>query len=293
MVMHVKDAVPLWRLLLDAGLSAKVSPCVGKNGQQRLVGFCQALIPFTTNPETHTDAFSSLLHAADSAFAHSHELFLGHCTDMEKFSDWFRAASAPLGKFSGGCVPVLITGLTVSDSALIFDSGAHELVEPVLVRLIVGENYEPVVHLMQKVTRRVLAGEVPAFYPLFQASNSTDSVFWDRLRSALGSSWQYTCVAIDPWVDHETRAIVREQTVVAQVPIGDATGLGEIVSIPAGILGGWPHGVAYNFKQYVSTIDNDDIVIVLGPSRPEWSANENQNRIGKIVQMLTEAGIPA
>jgi hypothetical protein len=270
-----------------------VSPCGGKNGQQRLVGFCQALLPFNSNPKTHTESFSSLLCEVGSTFAHSHELFLGHCLDLEKFNDWFAIASAPLEKLGRGCIPVLITGLTVNDARFIFDSGAHELVEPVLVRLIVDGDFEPVVRLMQNVTKRVLAGEMPAFYPLLQASTSTDSVFWDKLRSALGSTWQYTCVAIDPWVNRDTRAIVREQTVVAQVPIGDAAGLGEVVSIPEGILGAWPEGAKYDFTQYISSFDDDDIVIVLGPSRPDWSKNENQSRIRKVVRMLTEAGIPA
>lgn len=293
MVMHVKDAVPLWRLLRDAKLSASVNPCGGKNGQSRLVGFCQALLPLTLDPESHTKTFSSLLKDAGSAFNNSHELFLGHCDDTERFDTWFASACAPLTAARNGCVPVLITGLSVSNAQFIFNQKTHTLNEPVLVRIIVDDDLESVVHLMQRVAKRVLTGEMPAFYPLLQASISTNSEFWDTLRSALGSNWQYTCVAVDPWVDHDVRAIIREQTVVAQVPIGDATGLGTTITIAAGILAAWPQGTSYDFTRYVSSLDDDDIVIVLGPSPSQWSVEENRDRIGTIVQMLTHAGIPA
>jgi hypothetical protein len=288
MAMHVADVDPLKALITDNTLGNQIVPCRNKQGRQ-VVGFCQALFAKTSEPEAHTILVCDSLEKAGSTFVSSHELFLGHWQSDEcSFVEWFIRAAAPL-KERTGCVPVLITGLSASDdlTAAVFES-KHQLGEPVLVRMLL-DDIESSTKLMQSLVSDVdTTSNLPSWWPLFQASSYTSLEEWQQLANLLGDYWRYVCVAIDPFASLEVREFLRWQTVVVQIPIGEQEGIGDTMQIPAGMLSAFPDGTEYVLSKYLASLPSDkkDILIVLGPSKEEWSCDYNTKRIVAIKQLM-------
>lgn len=293
MVMHVADVDPFFALVKDFEMLSQVVPCGSKQGRQ-VVGFCQALFTQVSIPEVNTVTVCDSLAAAGSAFPTSHELFLGHWqADKSSFIDWFTSAAAPLQERTG-CVPVLITGLAAADdiTTKIFDS-MHRLGEPVLVRMLLGD-----IKASAELVRKLVAmvddtRKLPAWWPLFQASSNICLEEWQQFADLLGDYWRYACIAVDPFVSAEVREFIRWQTVVVQVPVGDIDGIGKWMQIPAGMLTAFPDGIEYSLGRYLESLPSDkkDILIVLGPSKPEWSVDYNIKRISAIKELMAQYGV--
>ena len=290
--MHVSDVDPLFLLLGDLGLTSNVVPCGSKQGRQ-LVGYCQALFAKDSDAGAHTKLVKDELALAGAQFAASHELFLGHWNQSnESFQDWFNAAAYPLLEATG-CVPVLITGLEASypAAAAIWQVG-HKLGEPVLVRTLPQDLSAVGELLFQIISTAKAAGKVD-WWPLLQASAATSLEFWQDMAEALGENWKYACVAVDPFVTDDVREFLRWQTVVAQLMIGDLTDIQDEMSLPAGMFAAYPSGGQYDLRRYIESLDNDkkDILIILGPSRPEWSRQHNRTRISAVKSLLNEVDV--
>lgn len=293
MVMHISDVDPLYTLICDLGLGEQIVPCGSKQGRQ-MAGFCQALLAQLPQPAAHTTLVHDSLKEAGAAFASSHELFLGHWQSSERsFEEWFALAAAPLVAQTG-CVPVLITGLAATDplAKTVFNA-AHQLGEPVLVRMLLGD-----VDASSGLFRSLVAavGErkrLPLWWPLIQASANTSLSEWQALATSLGDYWRYVCVAVDPFASSEVREFLRWQTVVVQIPVGGLEDIKDVMQIPNGMLSAFPDGVRYSLPEYLASLPGDkkDIVIILGPSRPEWSCDYNIKRIVAIKELLSGYGV--
>lgn len=293
MAMHVADADPLKALVSDNDLFSQVVACGAKQGRQT-VGFCQALFAKSMDAGEHTISVCDSLVASGSAFANSHELFLGHWQPEESsFIDWFDSAASPL-KARTGCVPVLITGLSATDSqATTIFASHHQLGEPVLVRMLLGDVVEAAKMLNALVSEVAMSKLLPNWWPLLQASSQTKLEQWRQLASLVGNNWQYVCVAVDPFVAPTVREFLLWQTVVVQIPLGELEGIGSVVQIPPAMLSSVPDGAHYDLPEYLASLPGDrkDIVIILGPSRPEWSRDYNIKRIVAIKELLGGYGV--
>lgn len=259
------------------------------------MGYCQALFQRKGSLSDNTNRIAHLLYEDGLPWARSHELFLGYRM-RETIQEFVQQAASPLSNL--GRVPILITGIDVSNETLvgeILDSPIDVVNgETVLVRLIVDgpESTLAAAKLIQELVRRVeVNGTMPKWWPLLQAGK--DPKNWFDLRTKLGGLWKYVNVAVNPFTDAAIFEIVRDQIMVAQfvVPsLDDITLEGDVRVSNEMTIYGARAGDAYSIPELVANIaelDSWPTCIFLGPSLPEWSDEINLQRIRRAVHAFT------
>lgn len=255
------------------------------------MGYCQALFHKKGALGDNTRRISDILTEAGLPWARSHELFLGHRGD-ETINEFVEGAAAPLMDL--GRVPILITGLDVADRLAvkeILDAPINVVDgETVLVRMLVNtpESMQAFPALIRGlVAEAETSGQMPQWWPLAQASNMADD--WKAMKDELGDLWRYVNVAINPFTDDATFAVVADQIMVAQfvVPANeDIDNEGNVrISTDTHIYGA-KSGDTYSIIQFaerISTLESWPTCIFLGPTLPSWTDADNVERVGKAV----------
>jgi hypothetical protein len=255
------------------------------------MGYCQALFHKQGSLGENTQRISDILSEAGLPWARSHELFLGH-RGSETITEFVEGAAAPLMDL--GRVPILITGLDVADQAAVSEilEASINVVdgETVLVRMLVNskESMRAFASLIRELVAEAEAsGKMPQWWPLAQASDMADD--WRDLKDDLGPLWRYANVAINPFTDAATFAVVAEQVMVAQfvVPGNEDIDASGAVRISADMhIYGAQSGDVYSipeFAERISALDSWPTCIFLGPTLPSWRDAENVERVSKAV----------
>lgn len=262
------------------------------------LGYCQALFSFIGDPEAHTAHVQEQLVRVGAPWANSHELFWGYRRG-EAAGEYVSAGIRPLE--GNGRVPILISGLeTARDRKQIEEILATEPKfapgEPVLLRVVMTspEAIDAVAEIIQElVSRAIDTQEMPRWWPLLQGE--LDVSEWRRLRTTLGAAWRFVNVAVNPFVSDEVLSEVADQVTVAQVPIGLADGMDDVGNIklaPGMRISGAGECATYSLDGYVgrlSALPEIPTLIILGPSKTEWTVEVNVERIARLLPLLKSA----
>lgn len=259
------------------------------------LGYCQALFNYTGHPATHTKKVIRLLTEIEAPWSNSHELFWGH-RDTETPGEFVEQGTQPL--LGTGRVPILITGLDPRFhrqelEEIMATTPALPKNETLLLRTILtGENStREIASIIRNLLFEARSTEtMPKWWPLLQGDLSAHE--WERLRNELGTDWNFTNVAVNPFVSDDVREIVQEQITVAQIPVGLAEGIhadGRI-EIPHGMkITGASDGAFYSLPEFASmlvTLPLSPTLIILGPALPDRSDLDNQKRLATLLPLL-------
>lgn len=302
MAVHINDTPGLHRLMTDNGLLDEILSCkIRDTPQYQVAGYCQALTSIKTLPESHTRRFVEHLNHVGARYPNSHELALATKPPDLSFEEWVRQATLPFLEEGSGCVPVVITGLDVADQQVSEIFGAKRLLsETVLVRVLVNEHsIETAAALMRHLVSAVRERrEVPGWWPLFQTSFGPES--WRSFKAACAEDWRYGVVAINPFVEAASVEIIADQIGVAQLPIGHAEGIGNSIIYMGPVrVTGAPHNARYYVDEYAATIRGlpreegrpGPVLIVLGPSQPEFTDDDDIKRLRLGLECFRAAGL--
>jgi hypothetical protein len=262
------------------------------------LGYCQALFNSAGNPEAHTAHVQDQLARIGAPWANSHELFWGYRRE-EPAAQYVSAGIRPLE--GNGRVPILISGLDADrDRGQIEEILATEprfaSGEPVLLRMVMGSPaaVDAAAEIIQGLISHAMeTGEMPRWWPLLQGELPVSE--WSRLRTTLGAAWRFVNVAVNPFASAAVLAAVAAQVTVAQVPIGLAEGMdeqGNITLAPGMQISGASECARYSLDDYVtrlSALPEIPTLIILGPSRPEWTVEVNAERIARLIPLLRAA----
>lgn len=312
MVCKVADNPPLQVLRRHLGLSPQCHSlrehCVqGYNrqlgaftmgGSGAAIGYCQAVFNRVGPPSQQTKTVTEALMKINAPWSKSHELYWGY-RDKEAASDFLNEAITPLA--GSGRVPILITGLDPS-----YDSDAINAIlkssppifpgESILIRLALKSerSIEPAAYLIKQLLSRAYeTDQMPLWWPLLQADFRSDQ--WRKIKKLLGEAWQYVNVAINPFADPDAVNEVFEQITVVQFVVGLSEGIRSdgIIELPPEMkILGAPEDAAYDIFSYareMQNLPNLPICIILGPSAPTWTQQQNCDRLRKYLVVFKEA----
>lgn len=262
------------------------------------IGYCQALFANAGNPRRHTEKVQRLLREIEAPWCESHELQWGYRLDATA-TDFVSGACAPL--LGSGRVPILITALDPARQAdelraILTASPSIPDSESILVRVVLNNSGS--VAAIVKILRELLTdaraqGRMPKWWPLLQGTIARGD--WATLKELLGSDWDYVNVAVNPFVTDDVFAEVESQITVAQIPVAKVDGIhsdGRIQLHPTVRILGAAEDATYSladFAQRLAGLPTAPTLIVLGPSQPDWSDDENQQRIASLLPLVRRA----
>ena len=259
------------------------------------LGYCQALFNYAGKPDAHTSKVAQLLKEIKAPWANSHEMFWGH-RKAETPAEFIERGIAPL--LGTGRVPILITGLDPGKSrveleAIMETTPAVPENETVLVRVVLND--EKSLQEISGVIRVLLArarltGAMPKWWPLLQGAIPASS--WSGLKNSLGSDWDFVNVAVNPFTPSDVFEEVESQITVAQIPVGKAEGVhadGGVQLHPDVRILGAAQNARYSmpaFAKQLEFLSGAPTLIILGPSLPDWSDGDNQERIASLLPLI-------
>lgn len=263
-----------------------------------VIGYCQALLNYEGNPEKHTVSMTKVLEDIGAPWAKSHELFWGYRKE-EKVSEYIEEALSPL--LGEGRIPILITAMDPAADSATFDSIIETDLslypgETALVRMMLQNDASldaASEYIKQLLTECRSRRRMPKWWPLLQGD--LERVQWERLKELLGEDWKYTNVAVNPWACESVFDSAIEQVTVAQIPVGLEDGIGDKgdITLPPGMqLTGATECDTYSLPNYAKTLAQLNVaptLIVLGPSQPEWTFDQNVSRLRRLIPMLRDA----
>lgn len=262
------------------------------------LGYCQALFRYQGDAEAHSRFVHNELSRIHAPWAKSHEIYWGH-RRAEPKELYLSNAMNPL--VDNGRVPIVITGLDPARD----EDEIRELLnlqapvrrqETVLVRLVISslDSIGPMSRIVAELVDRVATEKTPpAFWPLLQGDVGDD--VWKALAHAIGDAWLYMNVAVNPWTPLSKETKITSQVTVAQVPVGLACGITAdgTVQIEPGQLAGFDEGARYNMEEYLTqvslTVDVPPTIILLGPTKPTWTDEQNALRVAQTLPHLRRA----
>lgn len=263
-----------------------------------IVGYCQAL--FNKLPESaaaeNTRKVTTLLEEAGMPFPKSHELFFGHKNPKETVQEFLDESTRPLRGI--GRVPILITGLQTSQNGdmeiikSITETGINIIPdETALIRILIDDtdmSLNKTADLIFDLIKKAEAEKkMPQWWPLLQGDISPAT--WKKLKEKLGEYWKFTNVAINPFCS--VPDFVMDQVTVGQLVVGAAEGVSEetIRLAPGMKILGARDEEAYEVEKYFSQLGflaHVPTIIVLGPSLPQWSDDDNKARLSALLPLL-------
>lgn len=235
----------------------------------------------------------------DPKWFKSHELFWGY-RQNEQIEEYIQRAIAPL--LDSGRVPVLITNLDpatdIKEIREIFNTKPLVIPgETILVRLALNSvhSIQPIADLMNEIVENARkTKQMPTWWPLIQAE--FDLATWKKLKKALGENWNYTNIAMHPFMDKNTIRELKPQITVAQFFIGAADDIHEsgTVAVDLKNCAGQrsPNKKTFNIFQYTKQIKSSGLnptCIICGPSLPHWTVGDNKNRLNKYMAVFVKA----
>lgn len=260
-----------------------------------VIGYCQALLNYAGNPREHTVSLTTVLEKIGAPWAMSHELYWSYRKD-ERVSDYIESALSPL--LGQGRIPILITAMDPAKDGAVFDSILDTDLsifpgETALVRMVLKSDAS--IEAAERHIKRILAKcratrTMPKWWPLLQGDLS--AVQWRKLKNALGTDWEYCNVAVNPWTCDVVFEHALDQVTVAQIVVGLKEGIREDgrIEIPPGMfLTGAAECDSYSIPVYARKLAKLSVVptlIVLGPSQPEWTADQNMARLQRLIPFL-------
>jgi hypothetical protein len=267
-------------------------------GAGAAIGYCQALFNRAGTSDMQSRMVLEALSTINAPWSKSHELFWGYRHD-ETAACFLQNALEPL--IGSGRVPVLISGLdpaTEGDEIreIFCTQPALFPGESILLRLVLkGEDsIDATVSVINSlVTDALRSGQMPVWWPLLQAGFTLGQ--WARLRAALGDSWRFVNIAVNPFVDEAIIADLADQITVAQFVIGLSEGIHSNgnITLPSEMkIHGAPPEAAYNVFDYARTLQKANILptcILLGPSAETWTFDQNVARVAKFLAVFREA----
>jgi hypothetical protein len=284
-----------WRQFCRRGLEKRQrSELLGAYGAA--LGYCQGLVPRDSSPATHTRALAKLLSDIGAPCARSHELFWGHVAGRP-VGEFVDDATLPLR--GSGRVPVFITPLDVErDGATIealFETAlSADCDRPILVRLVLGSDSSivPAAAMMRRLLDRARAArQLPQWWPLFQANIKYHAAA--ELKRHAGDDWRYYCFAVNPFVAPETLSFLGTQVVVAQVPVGLASGISAdgAIQLPHGmaISGATSSKCSYSLPAFagcIAALGVRPTVIIVGPSAQDWNLDIARERLQRLMALM-------
>lgn len=262
------------------------------------IGYCQALFNYAGSASLHTEKVTKMLQEIDAPWALSHELFWGH-RSKESATDYIEQATRPL--IGTGRVPILITALDPKSDRLEINTivATRPLLpenETLLVRIVLtnDESLNQARLIMRELLVEARAsGKMPKWWPLLQGDLPLST--WQSLKTAMGSDWDFVNVAINPFVDSEIVAFLRDQVTVAQIVVGLAEGISKDgrIMLAAGMkITGAGDGASYSMPEYaemIRALSFMPALIVLGPSQAGWTDEINRSRVSAVLPLLREA----
>lgn len=312
MVCKVADNPPLQVLRKHLGLAPQCHSlrehCVqGLNrqlgaftmgGSGAAIGYCQAVFNRVGPPSQHTKTVSEALMRINAPWSKSHELYWGY-RDKESACEFLNEAITPLA--GSGRVPILITGLDPSSdsdaiSEILNSSPPIFPGESILIRIVLKSEHsiEQTAYLIKQLLSRAYeTGQMPLWWPLLQADFRSDQ--WRKIKNVLGEAWQYVNVAVNPFADPDAVNEIFEQITVAQFVVGLSEGIspdGMIQLPPEMKVLGAPENASYDIFRYageMQNLPNLPICIILGPSAPIWTHQQNCDRLQKYLSVFKEA----
>jgi hypothetical protein len=313
MVCKVADNPPLKKLRNDLGFKPVChsfrASCIHRlptpskdynlGGPGAAIGYCQALFNKVGSPHENTNNVVSLLQEIGAPWAKSHELFWGYKGESST-EEYVVDASGPL--IGDGRVPILITALNAgSDQAEISKilSAPTSVVpgETILLRILIDDvdsAKAAVVQMRILIARARNENQMPQWWPLIQGALTVNE--WREVQLMAGEMWPYFNIAATPWTSSAAYNLIKDQITVAQVPVGLKEGIsldGTVVMVDKHIkLPGTPETDAvYNLLEYFETLKNSvsaPTLIVLGPSKPEWTEEINKARLQALLPLLED-----
>jgi len=261
-----------------------------------VIGYCQALFNRSGSPADHTRRVVRLLEGVNAPWSRSHEMFWGHRQDSEGAAEFIENGVQPLR--SAGRVPILITGLdpdrdesTLSD--ILRCSPAVVPGETVLLRVVLASEASmwSAASFVRSIVRDAQSrAHMPKWWLLLQGELSV--VQWMALRRELDDVWNYVNIAVNPFTPPDVVKAVADQVTVAQIPVGLASGIqsdGTIELAPGMRISEARERDRYCLPQYLENLrvlPEVPTLIVLGPSMPDWSDAQNQERIHALLPQL-------
>ncbi len=261
------------------------------------IGYCQGLFNRHGSADAHTRHVADQLSSIDAPWPRSHELLLGY-SDTADIGEYLTMAMDPLKE--SGRVPILITQL---DPRTDYDAiksivGTKPPVkdgETVLVRLSLAseDSIKPTANLMKDILdNSYRERKMPRWWPLLQTDYGPSE--WAALIDALGQAWKYTNIAVTPFTAPSSYDVVRDQVTVAQFLVGKADGVHSdgTVEVPYDSCIREAEENKYNIFRYAEHVNQEGLLptsIVCGPSRPEWTLEDNLGRLRKFVPLFTGA----
>lgn len=312
MACKIAENSPLRRLRTDLGYDpichsfradcihrlAQPKPEYNLGGPGAAIGYCQALFNNEESPGKNTLRVSKLLEEIKAPWHKSHELFWGYRGETA-ISDYVIEASKPL--IGDGRVPILITGLKVKKNQKeiekILASKSYVVPgETILLRIIIDdlEAVKTALYYMETLIEQAKKkGHMPHWWPLLQGAFSPSE--WIKIKSLAGNMWKYFNIAVNPFVERSAFDVIKSQVTVAQVPIGLAEGVQKdsgVIRMAPGMMqltGAPARNAEYNLFSYfemVKELEYAPILLVLGPTLPEWSDEINQARLKALIPLL-------
>ncbi len=193
---------------------------------------------------------------------------------------------------------MIITGLGPENPGVSEIFAVQAIVPPgetVLVRILLtglDDSIEAGARLVEGILEQVSSKKsVPAWWPLFQGDISLRQ--WEKFKLRLGNNWQFVNIAINPFVNMEIMHFLAEQITVAQVPIGlfaDFDFADGVIRMSEGMkIIGARDGLYYYLPEYfrdLSLLKITPTIIVLGPSLPSWTRDDNCARITSAAYLI-------
>lgn len=267
-------------------------------GSGAAIGYCQALFNRVGPPGQHTRTVTDVLMSINAPWSKSHELFWGY-RNNEPASEFLNQAIGPLA--GSGRVPILITGLDPSSdpdmiSEILSSSPAIFPGESILIRVVLRseDSIEQAASLIKSLLNRAFeTGRMPLWWPLLQADFKRHQ--WQKLKELLEDAWEYVNIAVNPFADPDSISEIFEQITVVQFVVGLSDGVGQngVIQLPPEMkILGAAQNASYDIFSYASEMQdlpNLPICIILGPSAPTWTQQQNCDRLANYLSVFKEA----
>jgi len=257
-----------------------------------VLGYCAALFNKVGGSQEHASQVINALSRIGAPWSRSIELFEGY-RNGETVDEFVSGAAVAIG--SEGRIPILITGydpiLHVDKIREIFD--AKPVVRQTMLVRIVPQSeasLDVVASLVKGLyTRAQEKGEMPAVWPLFQAT-TLELRAWEALRAKLGDLWSTINIAVNPFTPRELIEALADQITVAQVAVGEKIDADGTVHLNRIKITGAPVGGTYNLEQYVAgqllVLPEIPTFILLGPSPTDLPNAANEERVAVVIPHL-------
>lgn len=262
------------------------------------IGYCQALFNNAGNPEAHTNLVIDQLTQIDAPWLMSHELFWGY-NNNETADSFVSGAIKPL--LGEGRVPILITSLNpAKDLDEIKDITETQPPifpgETALLRVVIDsdESIDNSIKIMKETLDKSRSNkEMPKWWLLLQGE--IEEAKWIDVKNRMGEDWKYVNIAVNPFTYNLIPGFCLSQVTVAQVVVGHKSGIYDdgVITISEGMkISGAKEGDTYNIFRYFNELKKLILIptlIVLGPSLPNWTVDENKERLNKLIPLLKSA----